>query len=280
MRYGLLLGMAMVPSLSLPAMGVTVNAGPDSIIIGNATVAAGQSSVTVPVYFVTHGDVTYFNLPLKIEGAGDVRFHGQQVATAVEGWDDSWQGVSENGTQALHMGFADLGGEDNPGTNTAGKRVLAFNLIMAVNDASQLSQAAILPRVDQRAGGPIFGFSDGFGSSDPVVVGGMLTLGAGEPVGSEPLPTEVSLSRNFPNPFNPSTEISFALPNDRFVSLSVFNILGQEVKNLVSGEMQAGFHKVIWDGTNSNGESAPSGTYFYRMDAGDYSQSMKMVMLK
>ena len=196
------------------------------------------------------------------------------------GWDDSWQGVSENGAQALHMGFADLGGEDNPGMNTNGRRLLAFNLIMAIDDASQFSQVAILPRIDRRAGGPLFGLSDGLGSSEPVVVGGMLTLGAGEPVPDKPLPTEVSLSRNFPNPFNPSTEISFALPSDRMVSLSVFNILGQEVKNLVSGEMQAGFHKVIWDGTNNNGQNVPSGTYFYRMDAGDYSQSMKMVMLK
>jgi hypothetical protein len=280
MRYGLLLGMALVLSMSLPAMGATVNAGPDSIIIGNATVAPGQTSVSVPVYFVTHGDVTYFNLPLKIEGADNVRFHSHNVATAIEGWDDSWQGLGENGVQALHMGFADLGGEDNPGTNTAGRRVLAFNLILTVDDASQLSRAIVSSRMDERVGGPLFGLGDGLSSRVPVVVNGSVILGAGGPAKTDPLPTEVSLSQNFPNPFNPSTEISFALPDARFVKLAIFNVLGQEVKNLVSGQMEAGFHKIVWDGTNNNGEGAPSGSYFYRMDAGDYSQSMKMVMLK
>src|SRR4030067_889886 len=101
MRYGLLLGMAMVLSLSLPAMGGTVNAGPDSIIIGNATVVAGQSSVAVPVYFVTHGDVTYFNLPLEIEGAGDVRFHGQQAAATVAGGGEPRAGGREKGGAGL-----------------------------------------------------------------------------------------------------------------------------------------------------------------------------------
>jgi hypothetical protein len=280
MRYGLLLGMAMVLSLSLPAMGGTVIAGPDSIIIGNATVVPGQSSVSVPVYFVTHSDITFFNLPLKIEGADNVRFYGHSASEAVNAWDDSWQGLSENGAKALNMGFADLGGDDNTGINTAGKRLLAFNLTFTVGEASRLYKAIISSRFDEKAGGPLFGSSDGITSIVPVVVDGMVTFSAGGPAKSDPLPTEVSLNQNFPNPFNPSTEISFALPDARFVSLSIFNVLGQEVKNLVSGQMPAGNHKIIWDGTNNDIQSVPSGTYFYRMDAGDYTQSMKMVMLK
>ncbi len=280
MRYGLLLGMAIAVSLPLPAMGAAVNADPDSIIIGNATVAPGQTSVSVPVYFVTHGNVTYFNLPLQIEGADNVKFHSHTAGAAVEGWDDSWQGLSSNGMRALHMGFADLGGEDNPGTNTNGRRILAFNLVLSVDDASKLTKAEITPRVDERAGGPIFGFSDGLRSTVPAVVGGMVTLGAGETPKADVLPTNISLNQNFPNPFNPSTEISFALPDARFVKLSVFNLLGQEVKSLVSGQMPAGYHKIIWDGTNNDGAGVPSGSYLYRMDAGDFSQSMKMVMLK
>ena len=94
------------------------------------------------------------------------------------------------------------------------------------------------------------------------------------------LPTEYALSQNYPNPFNPSTEISFALPENAFVELSVFNILGQRVNTLVGGEMPAGNHQVSWDGTDSDGGSVASGIYFYRISAGDFSSSKKMLLLK
>jgi len=280
MRYGLLLGMAIALLSSLPVMGSPAGAGQDSMIIADVTVEPGQSSVSVPVYFVTHGDVTYYNLPLMIQGADNVKFCGYEAAAAVESWDDSWQGISSNGSQSLQMGFADLGGEDNLGANTNGERVIAFQLLLAVDGTADLEQASILPRIDSRAGGPLFGIGDGLQSSVPVVVGGMITLGSGDAPQVTPLPTSVSLSQNFPNPFNPSTEISFALPDLREVNLSVYDVLGQEIKSLVSGPMAAGFHRVIWNGANNDGAAVPSGTYFYRLDAGDYSQSMKMVMLK
>lgn len=94
------------------------------------------------------------------------------------------------------------------------------------------------------------------------------------------LPTKFALAQNYPNPFNPSTEIAFDLPKTAHVELSVFNILGQQVINLVSGEMPAGSHQVSWDGTDSDGESVASGIYFYRIAADDYSSSKKMMLLK
>jgi hypothetical protein len=279
MRYGLLMGMAMSLLLSLPAMGGTVVDNPDSIIIGNAAVAPGQSQVVVPVYFVTHGDVTFYNLPLKVISSGEIKFLGHQNGAGLEAWDDSWQGIANNGLIANHMGFADLGGDDNSGLNSGGRRVEAFKLLFAVDDDVKANKSEIIAAVDERTGGPLFGYSDGVQSVKPVVVNGSVTLAAGHPL-LEPLPTEIALNQNYPNPFNPSTEIEFALPEARFVKMAIFNLLGQEVKNLVSETRQAGYHKVTWNGTNNENQSVPSGTYFYRMDAGDYSQSMKMVLLK
>ncbi len=92
---------------------------------------------------------------------------------------------------------------------------------------------------------------------------------------TEQLPTEFSLSQNYPNPFNPSTEISFALPSASDVKLEVFNIMGQRVATLLDQHLEAGNHNVIWDGSQ-----VASGIYFYRLDAGEFTKTRKMVLLK
>ncbi len=88
------------------------------------------------------------------------------------------------------------------------------------------------------------------------------------------------LDRNYPNPFNPQTEISYALPVDCRVSLTVYNILGQKVVTLVDEFQEAGKKNVLWDGKNASGHELPSGIYFYRIDAGEVTQARKMVILK
>jgi hypothetical protein len=102
-------------------------------------------------------------------------------------------------------------------------------------------------------------------------------------VGEKPndiLPKEFSLSQNRPNPFNPSTVIDFALPTRSNVSINIFNVLGQKVRTLVDREFDAGYHKETWNGKTENGTSAASGIYFYKIDAGDYTDTKKMIMLK
>ncbi|MDP3023968.1 MAG: FlgD immunoglobulin-like domain containing protein [candidate division Zixibacteria bacterium] len=94
------------------------------------------------------------------------------------------------------------------------------------------------------------------------------------------IPTAYALNANYPNPFNPTTNISFALPIDSKVSLKIYNVAGQLVRTLVNETMVAGTHTVTWDGINSNGEKVASGIYFYKLNAGDYSKTMKMVMTK
>jgi len=99
-----------------------------------------------------------------------------------------------------------------------------------------------------------------------------LTTGVNE--GNE-LPNKFNLSQNYPNPFNPSTTISFNLPSKSFVSLKVFDALGREVSILVSKELTAGSYSQQW-----NAENLPSGVYFYRLQAGNYSETRKLILLK
>jgi len=83
------------------------------------------------------------------------------------------------------------------------------------------------------------------------------------------------LDQNYPNPFNPSTSISFSLPQSGFVSLKVFSMLGQEVTTLVSKDLTAGAHQTTWDATGF-----PSGVYFYRLQAGSFTKTRKLVLLR
>ncbi len=97
---------------------------------------------------------------------------------------------------------------------------------------------------------------------------------------SQDLPARFSLRQNYPNPFNPSTTISFTLPGKSTVHLNVYNIAGQKVATLADGSMDAGEHTVVWDGSVESGGKAASGVYLYRLDAGRYSSTKKMLLLK
>lgn len=89
------------------------------------------------------------------------------------------------------------------------------------------------------------------------------------------VPATYTLDQNFPNPFNPSTTIRFSIPASGNVTLKVYNLLGMEVATLVNGELSAGTHRVTFDAAN-----LPSGVYFYRIDAGSFSDVRKMALLK
>jgi len=89
------------------------------------------------------------------------------------------------------------------------------------------------------------------------------------------IPTDFAVSQNYPNPFNPTTTINFALPADSKVKISVYNVLGQLVTDLVNADMKAGYHQV-----NFNAVGLASGIYFYQINAGKFSQTKKMNLLK
>jgi plastocyanin len=89
------------------------------------------------------------------------------------------------------------------------------------------------------------------------------------------LPNEIELSQNYPNPFNAQTAIAYSLPFDSHVRITVYNLLGQTIEILVDQDQPAGYHQALWDATD-----APTGVYFYRIEAADFVATRKMLLAK
>jgi hypothetical protein len=99
--------------------------------------------------------------------------------------------------------------------------------------------------------------------------------------GKSGIPTEYNLSQNYPNPFNPTTQINFDLPKQSPVTLEIYDMLGQKVRTLLSGDMMnPGYYQVTWNGTNQYGHSVASGVYYYRIVADKFTSLKKMMFLK
>lgn len=93
-------------------------------------------------------------------------------------------------------------------------------------------------------------------------------------------PNEYELSSNYPNPFNPTTTLKYALPNTSDVELNIYNIQGTLIRTLVNGLENAGEHQVVWDATDDYGHAVPSGIYIYQLKAGEFSDIGRMTLLK
>ena len=97
---------------------------------------------------------------------------------------------------------------------------------------------------------------------------------------NESVPSEFSLMQNYPNPFNPTTTIRYELPVSSYVVLKIYNILGQGIRALVNAEQTAGVKTVVWDATDEFGKPAVSGIYFYKIEASDFSRTLKLMLMK
>jgi hypothetical protein len=116
------------------------------------------------------------------------------------------------------------------------------------------------------------------GESDELQTDQITIISTDEDIIVTPQVTE--LRGNYPNPFNPETKINFSLKDDDFVVIEIFNVKGQMVRTLVNEEMRAGNHSIVWNGRNNNNREAGSGIFFYRMKAGTYSSTRKMILMK
>ena len=92
--------------------------------------------------------------------------------------------------------------------------------------------------------------------------------------------SDFSLNQNYPNPFNPTTNISYNLSANIQVRISIYNLLGQEIKTLVNASQKAGLHTIQWNGKDVNGLEVPAGLYFYKMEAGKFNDMKKMFFIK
>ena len=224
-----------------------------------------------------------------IEGSNAVRFQYQlvsndPVAFGIESPDETY-GMGDGGTGDLYidpsiiennyaiefigrpawLDVSPLGGSVFGGTNT---------------DLSVAFDATGLPGGDYAAEITIL-------SNDPatpaVVVPVTLSVdGSANASGVDPseIPTQFALLANRPNPFNPTTTIAYDLPVSVDVRLIVYDVNGREVRELVNTRQPAGRQSIVWDGRNAQGTTVASGVYFYRLKAGSFVQTKKMVMIK
>jgi hypothetical protein len=110
-----------------------------------------------------------------------------------------------------------------------------------------------------------------------VMEGNLLTVGIEDP-GS--IPASFELSQNYPNPFNPETRIAYSLAKATRVNLTIYNLLGQEVRTLVDGFREAKLHTVTWNAKDNKGLEVPSGLYFYRLQTEDYTKTVRMLLIR
>ena len=141
-------------------------------------------------------------------------------------------------------------------------------------------QGGLLELVFKASGTPT---AADFQVSESVLVGvdGALDLLTRVEIGNlRPLPDQYGLDQNAPNPFNPSTAIGYQLPEAGLVRLAIYNLLGQEVRLLVNERTEAGSFTAVWDGADALGRRVASGVYLYRIKAGGFSASRRMLLLK
>ena len=97
--------------------------------------------------------------------------------------------------------------------------------------------------------------------------------------GNSFIPNIAVLHNNYPNPFNPTTTISFSIPEESKVELAVFNIKGQKVKILANNDFDKGNHSVVWNGNDDTGKPVSSGVYLYKLNVNGNSKSVKKCLL-
>jgi hypothetical protein len=94
------------------------------------------------------------------------------------------------------------------------------------------------------------------------------------------IPEVFALHQNYPNPFNPTTQIKYDLPEDEMVSITIYDVMGRSIKSLVNTTQSAGYRSIQWDATNNLGEPVSAGMYIYMIQAGQFTKTKKMVLLK
>lgn len=255
---------------------------PDSLIFSAVEVEhqpGDTTQVSYDIYFVTDDSISSLLLPVgwQSEDGGIVAVSATWMNTLQQ-----WESTFANDEINWLVGFNDLTSPyDEPALYTDSQRLVGVTINFIVLPDAQ-EQVVWIDTTRGPNNLPVnFGLVHGSADITPIVVPGYIRYGAvGINDETAALPSEYELGQNYPNPFNPETNIEFQVPRASQVDIEIYNILGRKVKTLVAGYKEAGFYTTHWDGTNENGAAVPSGVYFYRMTAGDYTVAKKMVMLR
>jgi hypothetical protein len=257
----------------------------DSLIIKGATVIEGwQGFVAVQIFAVTDDTVMTYNLPITWNSpTGQVNPGlGTTYFPPLTQWADCFDSVVTGGHFIRQFGICDLGDTmPRPPLRTNGQRINAWTLHFFLSPGCPPQVVSLDTTYDDRLGSMYFGLIGGLVEFAPAVrVQSPITILPDAIEGEAPIPFSYALNQNYPNPFNPETNIEFSLPKDSYVSLTVYNLLGQQVRNVIDGNIAAGVHTALWDGRDESGAVVPSGVYFYKLYTPEFSQTNKMTLLR
>ena len=99
-------------------------------------------------------------------------------------------------------------------------------------------------------------------------------------IGNDPSPLSFQIHQNYPNPFNPVTTLQYDLPNDASVNITVYDMLGNVISELVNEVQNSGYKSIQWNATNNQGQPLSAGVYLYSIEADEFRQTKKMILLK
>ena len=208
-------------------------------------------------------DANANSVHVGVNGAINPSSKGAQLATLGE-W--TWLRLARGASALTHT-------IDTPGANT-------FNIWMR-EDGTIVDKAILTTDVDFVPTG------EGPAESPQVTSAAALAGKAGDAAAGKQilgdeiqLPTEYALNGNYPNPFNPTTTISFDLPEAADVRLEVFDMMGRRIATLVNSELSAGSYETVWNARNDAGGQVASGVYLYRLQAGSFVSVSRMVLMK
>jgi len=175
------------------------------------------------------------------------------------------------------LGWSDISGAENPPIYTWNYRQHLWTLQFSIDPSAIPQIVAIDSTYDPINGSLLFGLIDGVHAFIPVFTPGAIFYGITSDVSdmTQPLPQQLTLYQNFPNPFNSSTVIRYYLPDDGYVSIGIYDLLGRKVRALIHAEEQAGTHSITF-----NANDLPSGIYFYTLEAGRKIEAKRMQLLK
>ena len=149
----------------------------------------------------------------------------------------------------------------------SGESTDSYNIIVATNDNCGAGTSIVI-NANIASGGAVY-WEDSFA----------LTIEALN-ISHDNIPARYSLGEAFPNPFNPATTISYEIPNDEYVSIDIYNLMGGHIKSLVSMNQNPGYKTIEWNATNDYGQPVSAGMYIYTIQAGSFMETKKMILLK
>ncbi|MCP4582278.1 MAG: M28 family peptidase [candidate division Zixibacteria bacterium] len=244
---------------------------PGTIFVSGSRISPGSKELTVDVSLAIDDPIAFICIPLNYESETSV-LSDIIVGDALSDWDAVYSEPNHNENSILLLAWLDLGGEINQPAKATGGNALLFQLVFKANDTNPIGDLAIMPAIDARNGGIQLGLEDGGTSFQPEIV---INLSAKVDYVTNNLPGSYSLNQNYPNPFNASTIIDYGLPEPSRVIIDVFDILGRKIITLVDQDQPAGYHQAFW-----NSKNTPSGIYYYRLDAGNFKKTLKMLLIK